>query len=148
MATSHHQHSLMVHFMNMFKQKGIKMANESIRDRIKKIAVEVSGQSELCIGRNKIDTKTICSFDSLTLREFDFINYDDKSTGEHVSYPVLIFDEIPDGFYCGGMALSDLCNALKDEPEFMAELKESGLKMSFEATRTKTGNTYVNFTVL
>ena len=124
------------------------MANESIRDRIKKIAVEVSGQSELCIGRNKIDTKTICSFDSLTLREFDFINYDDKSTGEHVSYPVLIFDEIDDGFYCGGMAMSDLCNAIKEDPELYDGLKDEGLPMSFTSTRTKNGNTYVNFTIL
>ena len=124
------------------------MANLEILSAIKKVATEVSGQSPLCIGRNKVDTKTITSYEKLTLRKFDFISYDDKSTGEHVDYPVLIFDEIEDGFYCGGQALSDLCNALKDNPAFMQELEESGLPMRFEATRTKTGNTYVNFTVL
>lgn len=124
------------------------MANLEILNRIKQVATEVSGQSPLCIGRNKVDTKTICSYDKLTLRDFDFISYDDKSTGEHIEYPVLIFEEIDDGFYCGGQALSDLCNALKETPEFMQELRESGLAMRFESTRTKTGNTYVNFTVL
>lgn len=122
--------------------------NIDILNQIKQKAVEVSGQSPLCIGRNKVDTKQVCSYDRLTLREFDFINYDDKTTGEHISYPVLIFDEIPDGFYCGGQALSDLCTVLSENPEFMAELKESGLAMRFESTRTKSGNTYVNFTVL
>lgn len=124
------------------------MANLDVLNRIKAKAVEVSGQSPLCIGRNKIDTKTVCSYDKLTLTDFDFIKYDDKTTGEHIEYPVLIFAEIDDGFYCGGQALSDLCNALKDEPEFMEELRESGLAMRFESTRTKSGNTYVNFTVL
>lgn len=124
------------------------MANLDILNQIKQIATEVSGQSPLCIGRNKIDTKTVCSYDKLTLREFDFIKYDDKSSGEHVEYPVLIFDEIDDGFYCGGQALSDLCTALAANEDFMNELKESGLAMRFESTRTKTGNTYVNFTVL
>ncbi len=132
----------------MYAERNFIMANMDILNQIKQVAVEVSGQSPLCIGRNKIDTKTVCSYDRLTLREFDFIKYDDKTTGDHIEYPVLIFDEIDDGFYCGGQALSDLCNALKDNEAFMQELKESGLAMRFESTRTKSGNTYVNFTVL
>lgn len=124
------------------------MANLEILAAIKQLATQVSGQSPLCIGRTKVDTKTICSYDKLTLIDFDFIAYDDKSTGEHVEYPVLIFAEIEDGFYCGGMALADLCSALKENEAFMEELRESGLPMRFESTRTKTGNTYVNFTVL
>lgn len=124
------------------------MANLEILSAIKKVATEVSGQSPLCIGRTKLDTKQICSYDKLTLKDFDFIQYIEKSTGEEVKYPVLIFEEIEDGFYCGGQALSDLCNALKDNPDFMAELRESGLPMRFDSTRTKSGNTYVNFTVL
>ena len=122
--------------------------NIEILSQIKKIATEVSGQSPLCIGRNKIDTKQVCSYERLTLKDFDFINYEDKTTGEAISYPVLIFEEIEDGFYCGGQALSDLCNALKQNEAFMDELRESGLPMRFESTRTKNGNTYVNFTVL
>lgn len=122
--------------------------NLTLAERLKALAAEVSGTSPLTTGRNKVDTNTICSYDSLTLRDFDFISYVDKTTGESINYPVLIFDEIDDGFYCGGMALSDLCNAIKNDEELYNELKTTGLKMSFTATTTKTNKTYVNFVVL
>lgn len=128
-------------------QKGIIMEN-NILSRLKAKATEVSGTSPLTIGRTKLTTEQVCSYDKLTLRDFDFINYVDKSTGENVSYPVLIFDEIDDGFYCGGMAMSDLCNAIKEDAELYDGLKSEGLPMSFTSTRTKNGNTYVNFTIL
>ena len=122
--------------------------NTNMISRLKAIATEVSGTSPLTIGRNKMTTEQVCAYDQLTLRDFDFINYTDKSTGEAVSYPVLIFDEVDDGFYCGGMALSDLCNAIKDDEELYNALKADGLPMTFTSTRTKSGNTYVNFSVL
>lgn len=122
--------------------------NNAMISRLKAMATEVSGTSPLTIGRNKMTTEQICGYDKLTLRDFDFINYTDKSTGEAVSYPVLIFDEIDDGFYCGGMALSDLCNAIKEDEELYEALKADGLPMTFTSTRTKSGNTYVNFSVL
>ena len=122
--------------------------NLTLADRLKALAAEVSGTSPLTTGRNKVDTNTICSYESLTLRDFDFISYVDKTTGESINYPVLIFDEIEDGFYCGGMALSDLCNAIKDDADLYEELKTTGLKMAFTATKTKSNNTYVNFVVL
>lgn len=120
----------------------------NILSRLKNLATEVSGTSPLTIGRTKLSTEQVCAYDKLTLRDFDFINYVDKSTGENVSYPVLIFDEIADGFYCGGMAMSDLCNAIKEDVELYDGLKNEGLPMSFTSTRTKSGNTYVNFTIL
>lgn len=116
--------------------------------RIKALASQVSGTSPLTIGREKVDTKTVCSYPSLTLRDFDFIQYTDKSNNEEVKYPVLIFDEIEDGFYCGGMALGDLCRAIMEDEELLDILHSEGLKLSFESTRTKSGNTYVNFSVL
>lgn len=122
--------------------------NNNMISRLKAMATEVSGTSPLTIGRNKMTTEQVCGYDKLTLRDFDFINYTDKSTGEAVSYPVLIFDEIDDGFYCGGMALSDLCNAIKEDEELYEALKADGLPMTFTSTRTKSGNTYVNFSVL
>lgn len=122
--------------------------NLTLAERLKALAAEVSGTSPLTTGRNKVDTNTICSYESLTLRDFDFISYVDKTTGESINYPVLIFDEIDDGFYCGGMALSDLCNAIKEDADLYGELKTTGLKMAFTATKTKSNNTYVNFVVL
>jgi hypothetical protein len=125
-----------------------KNTNNSLAERLKALAAEVSGTSPLTTGRNKLDTNTVCSYEVLTLRDFDFISYVDKATGEQISYPVLIFDEIDDGFYCGGMALSDLCNAIKDDADLYDELKAQGLKMRFTQTKTKSNNTYVNFAVL
>lgn len=122
--------------------------NQNFRDRLKALAAEVSGTSPLTVGRNKMTTAQICSYNELTLRDFDFINYIDKSTGENISYPVLIFDELVDGFYCGGMALNDLCTAIKEDAELYEELKKDGLKMSFTETKTKNNQTYVNFVVL
>lgn len=135
------------------RQADVKGRKEIIMDanmlsRLKTLATEVSGTSPLTIGRNKLTTEQVCSYDRLTLRNFDFISYVEKSTGESINYPVLIFDEIEDGFYCGGMALSDLCNAIKEDAELYDALKTEGLPMSFTSTRTKSGNTYVNFTVL
>ena len=120
----------------------------TLAERLKAVAAQVSGTSPLTTGRTKVDTDTVCSFKELTLRDFDFINYTDKETGEAVSYPVLIFDEIPDGFYCGGMALNDLCNTVKEDTELYDELTKNGLKMSFTATKTRSNKTYVNFVVL
>lgn len=116
--------------------------------RIKKLATEVSGTSPLTIGREKLTTEQICSYDRLTLRDFDFISYTDKATSEVIEYPVLIFDEIEDGFYCGGMALSDLCHAIQADDGLYEVLKEEGLALKFTNTRTKSGNNYVNFSVL
>ena len=117
-------------------------------NRLKALASEVSGTSPLTIGREKMDTKAVCSYPVLTMKDFDFIQYVDKSTGDEVKYPVVLFEEVPDGFYCGGMALGDLCNAIQEDAELLEILHEDGLKLSFESTRTKNGNTYVNFNVL
>lgn len=122
--------------------------NSNLQERLRALAADVSGTSPLTIGRNKVETKTICSHDILTMKDFDFINYIDKITGEEVHYPVIIFEEIEDGFYCGGMALADLCNAIKEDPELYEQLKKEGLKMKFTETRTKSNNTYVNFVVM
>lgn len=122
--------------------------NVTLASKLKALAAQVSGTSPLTVGRNKMTTDQICSYESLTLRDFDFISYTDKSTGEHIEYPVLIFDEVQDGFYCGGMALNDLCNAIRQDEELYTTLKSEGLKMAFTQTTTKSRNTYVNFAVL
>ena len=122
--------------------------NSNFTSRLKQLASEVSGSSPLCIGRSKMDSLAIASYPELTLRDYDFIQYHDKEDDKDICYPVVIFDEIEDGFYCGGQALSDLLTAVDADEELKNELKESGLKLSFTITKTKSNNTYVNFTVL
>lgn len=124
------------------------MTDKKNLSKIQLLAAKVSGQSPLCVGRVKLETEKITSYPALTMRDFDFISYVEKATGEAVEYPVIIFDEIDDGFYCGGMALYDLCKAIAEDDELVKELNTNGIKMKFTKTKTKGGNTYVNFTVL
>lgn len=116
--------------------------------RLKQLASEVSGSSPLCIGRTKMDSQQVASYPELTLRDFDWIRYHDKEDDKDIAYPVVIFDEVEDGFYCGGQALSDLLSAVDADEALKNELRETGLKLSFTITKTKANNTYVNFTVL
>jgi len=60
----------------------------------------------------------------------------------------MIFDEIDDGFYCGGMAMNDLFVQVDADPELAEELRQTGLKVAFNSTKTRDGNNYTNFTVL
>lgn len=120
----------------------------NIQSKLKQLASEVSGSSPLCIGRTKMTTEEVCAFPELTLRDYDWIAYDDKETGEKIKYPVVIFDEADTGFYCGGQALSDLLTAVDADEEIKNELRNEGLRISFASTTTKSKKTYVNFTVL
>jgi hypothetical protein len=122
--------------------------NTNFQSRLKAIASEVSGSSPLCVGRTKLTTEQVCSFKELTIRDFDFIKYHDKHDDKDVSYPVIIFDEIDDGFYCGGMAMNDLFVQINADPELADELRQTGLKVAFNSTKTRDGNNYTNFTVL
>lgn len=124
------------------------MATTNFQSKLKELASKVSGSSPLCVGRNKMDSQAVASYPELTLCDYDWIQYTDKETGEIVKYPVVIFSEVTDGFYCGGMALSDLLTAIDADEELKTELKTNGLKLTFSVTKTKSNNTYVNFTVL
>lgn len=124
------------------------MASINIQSRLKALASEVSGSSPLCVGRNKMSTEQVCSYDSLTIRDFDFIRYHDKHDDKDVSYPIVIFDEVDDGFYCGGQALADLFAQVAADEELADELRKTGLKVAFQSTKTRDGNNYTNFTVL
>lgn len=115
---------------------------------LEQLFTEASGSSKLATGRSKLTTAQICSYDRLTMRDFDLIEYFDEQEGKEVSYPIIIFDEIEDGYYCGGQALSDVCHALRNNEALWNELRERGIPLRFEELRTRSGNSYVNFIVL
>lgn len=116
--------------------------------KLKQLAAQVSGSSPLTIGREKLTSDQVCSYDKLTIKEYDWISYPDETTGVLTEYPVLIFEEIEDGFYCGGQALRNLCKAISADEGCLEEFKESGLPVKFTKTTTKKNQTYINFTVL
>lgn len=111
------------------------------------LAATVSGSSPLCAGREKMDTDELCSVGTVTLKDFDFISYHDDVEDNDVSYPVCIFDEVADKFYCGGQQLATLCSAIING-NLYEELKKTGLKLSFTKVKTRTGNSFVNFSVI
>lgn len=101
--------------------------------------------SPLMNGRTKITTPDILGV-SLTMRDFDFVEFKDEA-GEDKTYPVIIFDELQDKFYCGGKQFSDICkgidaNGLKDM------LKAEGLRVMLTMKRTKRGQSFVSVSVV
>lgn len=111
------------------------------------LASTVSGSSPLCVNRTKIDTDELTTNNVLTLRDFDYIEYHDDVEDNDVSYPVCIFDELPSNFYCGGAQLDNLCKAIINGGLY-EELKSTGLKLQFVKVKTRSGNTFVNFSVV
>lgn len=112
---------------------------------LKELASSISGGSALMEGREKVNTEDIVGIE-LTLVDFDILKY--EKDGKEVSYPICVFKELPDKFYQGGMQLSRLCEAIASDEDLLAELKEQGLKLMFESSRTRSGNDFVNFSVL
>lgn len=111
---------------------------------LKQLATKISGGSPLMEGRRKLETEDVCGIE-LTLRDFDVISY--EQAGKTVIYPVVIFDEINDGYYQGGMQLRRLCEAI-DESGMKSELQADGLRMILECGKTRAGQDFVNYTVL
>lgn len=100
------------------------------------LALQATGSSPLMVGRNPITTGTIASMGTLTLRDYDWLRAIDN--GIEKRYPIVIFDEIEDGYYSGGTQLYNLCKAL-DDASAKEELNETGLKLKFEESTTKDG---------
>lgn len=75
---------------------------------IKDFAKGIIGGSKLMNGRKKLSTDDIIGV-VLTMRDFELLNGNDGDV-----FPVIIFDEIPDGYYCGGKILSDMCTGIEN----------------------------------
>ena len=106
---------------------------------------EITSASPLTIGRNKMQTPDVCGV-VLTLRDFDFMQYTDDG-GRAVNYPIVIFDEMPEGYYCGGKALNDICIAI-DANGLHNDLKANGLKIMLTVTQTRNNKPFVSVAVM
>lgn len=100
------------------------------------LALQATGSSPLMVGRNPITTAQVASFGVLTLRDYDWLKAIEN--GIEKRYPIVIFDEIDDGYYSGGTQLYNLCKAL-DNALAKEELNKDGLKIKFEESTTKDG---------
>lgn len=119
--------------------------------KFKEIAVENVSLCKLMMGREKIETGDITG-KQFTIIAFDFApKFNDEGspivnpeTGEVDVYSVVIFQEAPGKFYCGGSILTKICKAWAagyDSPEKASEEleKEGGVKVGFNTTRTRGG---------
>lgn len=128
--------------------------------KFKAIAQKETVLCPIMAGRTKIETDDICGKE-LTITDFDFAPKRDNKTNEIVvdengtvqTYAVIIFEEIPDGFYNCGEILSRVCQAWMEgyeSPEAAsADLKkEGGVPVVLEKGKTNGGNNITTVTIL
>lgn len=117
----------------------------------REIAAKTLSLSDLMAGREKVTTDELIG-KTVTVTEFDFATITDR--GEEKTFPVLLFKELPDKYYCGGTLLAKMCMAWAAEYDgdvaaaSNALADEGGVQIRFTAGKTKSGNNLTNITVL
>lgn len=117
----------------------------------REIAAKTLSLSDLMAGREKVTTDDLIG-QTVTVIEFDFATIKDK--GEEKVFPVLLFKERPNEYYCGGTLLNKMCMAWAAEYDgdvaaaSNALCDEGGVKIRFSSGRTKNGNNLTNIEVL
>lgn len=77
--------------------------------------------SPLMTGREKFETEEIVNT-KLTISKFDFAQLD------NATYPVIVFAEYPDKYYCGGFILNKMLTDIAEEYEDIDSFRdESGI---------------------
>lgn len=118
----------------------------------REIASRTLSLSDLMAGREKITTEQLIG-QTVTVTEFDFVTITDAK-GKEKTFPVLLFKEFPNAFYCGGALLAKMCMAWVAEYDgdvaaaSNALADEGGVEIHFTAGKTKSGNNLTNITVL
>ena len=109
--------------------------------KITEFAKGIVGGSKLMQGRKKLSTDEVLGV-ALTMRDFELLNSADGGT-----FPVIIFDEIADGYYCGGKVLSDICNGIENGG-MHADLIADGLRIILDRKLTRDHKTCVTVAIL
>ena len=126
----------------------------------KAIAQKETVLCPIMAGRTKIESADIYGKE-LTITDFDFAPKRDTKTNEIVvdengivqTYAVVLFEEIPDGYYNCGEILSRVCQAWMEgyeaPEEASADLKkEGGVPVVLEKGKTNGGNNITTVTIL
>lgn len=109
--------------------------------KIAELAKSIVGGSKLMQGRKKLSTDDVLGV-ALTMRDFEMLNSTDGG-----SFSVVIFDEIPDGYYCGGKILSEICAGI-ESGGMHADLIADGLKIMLGKKLTRGNKTCVTVAIL
>lgn len=115
----------------------------------KKSAEKATTISHLMEGREKVVTEDIIAQfkDGVTIINFDVVAGKDR-------YPVIVFKELENAFYCGGMVLMKIVDGwLKefngDIDKANKELEKfGGVRVKLETSKTKGNNNITKVTVL
>ena len=97
--------------------------------KLKEFAKGLTQGSRLMQGREKLSTEDVLGIE-LTLRDYEILGTDERS------FPVVIFDEIPDKYYCGGKVLNEICRGI-DANGLRPELLADGLRIMLGRKLTK-----------
>lgn len=126
-------------------RKAIDMAKS-----FKQKAVDSMTLSELEHGRTKLDTDNIIGKE-LTIDKFDIVDVeapDDNDSNKRMRYCVLVFKELPDNFYNGGLILTKMIDSwLEDYPtikECQKAYDDSKEKVKIKAVMSKTNKNNKN----
>ena len=117
----------------------------------RELAQKTLSLSDLMAGREKMATDDLID-QTVTITDFDFATITDK--GEEKVFPILLFAEYQDRYYCGGALLNKLCVAWASEFDgdvgaaSNALHDEGGVQIHFSKGKTKSGNNLTNITVL
>lgn len=117
----------------------------------KKAAQETTLLSPIMVGREKLETEDIIDKE-LTIVGFNFApKFDEKGrpivddNGTPDEFGVVIFNEIPDSYYCVGTVFTKVCktwaaafSSAEEASEALAA--EGGVRVKFTSSKTKKGN--------
>lgn len=118
-----------------------------------RVAQEATLLSPIMAGKEKLSTEDVIGKD-LTIVAFDFApKFDqkgnpviDESTGEVDTFGVVVFEELPDSYYCVGTVFTKVCKAwaaaFGNSPSTASEalVSQGGVKVRFRGGKTKGGN--------
>ena len=116
----------------------------------------LSGNS---MGNSIMSNRTKMSTDDVIQGTNDYnyltiIQFDVKTSRQGVRYSVVNFAEYTDQYYCGGKALTNICDQWieayeGDIVQANLDLKEAGgCKVKFDKVRTSKGNPFVKVTII
>lgn len=126
----------------------------------KQVAQENTLLSAIMVGRDKVSTEDVINRE-LTIIGFDFApKFDERGnpivnpdTGEADTFGVLVFEEMPDKYYCVGTVFTKVCHAWAAPFESVKEASdalaaEGGVKVKFTPGKTKKGNNLTSVEIL
>ena len=117
----------------------------------------VSGNSmdnSIMYNRTKLSTDEAIGAVEGSFKYLTIIQFDVKTSRQGSRYSVVNFEEFPNHYYCGGKALTDICDQWieayqGDIVQANMDLKESGgCKVKIEKVRTSKGNPFIKFTII